>query len=550
MTALVARASRVSPLVVLAALLAITALLLAYLGRGTIFFYDEWTFVLERRGGGIESFLRPHNEHLSLIPAAVYKLLLATVGLDGYPVYRSLLLLMHLGVGALVYLLARRRVGPWAALLAVVPVLFMGRAWENLLWAFQIGFVGSVLGALGAMVALDRDDRAGDLAASALLIFSLACSSIGIPFVAGVVVELLAGRRGRRLMTVVALPILLYGVWYVGYGTSNLRTENMWWGLEWAMDCFAVSVGTVFGQDVSWGHPLAVAAIMGLVWALARPGAVTPRLAGLVVAGMIFWVLTGIARAGVTPADTPRYLYIGVVVIVLAACDLVRGRIVAPRVIAIGAAVVTLGTLLGANELRNGSKYLRDTSAIVAAELGAVELLGDRAPADLRVDLRLAPPLLAGLYLKAMREIGDSPATPVADLPRVGGEPRFWADSVLVRGAGITVEPAAEGLPTAPAPPAVDRGAPPPSRGGCLTATGQTTLDLTLPASGVVVRSVVSGKVAARRFSETFQNPGGVLPGLIPGSPIAIRAPADRSPVPWHVRLETTAGLTACALAG
>ena len=275
------RVSMPSPRLVLAALLALAALMLLYLGRGETFFFDEWNFVIDRRGGDLDAFLGPHNEHLSLLPVVAYKLLWATVGLDAYPVYRGLLVALHLGVTVVVFVLARKRIGPWAAVIAAAVVLFNGRAWEDLLWGFQIGFVGSVLAGAGALLALDRDDRRGDLIASGLLVASLACSSIGIPFVVGAVAELAFARRFRRLATVLAAPVVLYGAWYLGYGKSTLSRGNVFPGFEWAIDAAASAAGAVFGQDESWGRPLAIAAIASLVWAATRPGTISPRLVGL-----------------------------------------------------------------------------------------------------------------------------------------------------------------------------------------------------------------------------------------------------------------------------
>src|SRR5579862_9780348 len=57
---------------------------LYWLTRGTTFFQDEWVWVLYRRGNDLGTFLRPHNQHLSLVPLIVYRLLLSAVGLRHY----------------------------------------------------------------------------------------------------------------------------------------------------------------------------------------------------------------------------------------------------------------------------------------------------------------------------------------------------------------------------------------------------------------------------------------------------------------------------------
>jgi hypothetical protein len=46
-----------------------------YITRGGTFQYDEWDFVLNRRGHGLDTFLRPHNDHLAAVPGFIFKTL-------------------------------------------------------------------------------------------------------------------------------------------------------------------------------------------------------------------------------------------------------------------------------------------------------------------------------------------------------------------------------------------------------------------------------------------------------------------------------------------
>jgi len=127
------------------------------------------------------AFLTPHNEHLVLFPVGVYKALFATVGLTEHWVYRLTVVGAHLVCVALVFVLARRRVGDGLALAASVLILFLGSAYENLLWPFQVGLVASVAAGLGTLLMLDRRDTRGDISACLLLTLSLASGSVGVP---------------------------------------------------------------------------------------------------------------------------------------------------------------------------------------------------------------------------------------------------------------------------------------------------------------------------------------------------------------------------------
>src|SRR5205085_4124271 len=128
----------------------VAGVLLLYAGRHLTFFYDEWDFVFQRRGGGLNTFLDPHNGHLVVFPVIVSKLLFAISGLRHYVLFQLVAVVLHLLSCGLLYVLLRRRLGAWFALVPVSLLLFMGTAWQVLLWPFQISFLTSVAGGLGA----------------------------------------------------------------------------------------------------------------------------------------------------------------------------------------------------------------------------------------------------------------------------------------------------------------------------------------------------------------------------------------------------------------
>ena len=47
----------------------------------------------------------------------------------------------------LLYVYARRRVGPYLALLPAIVVLFAGPGWQDILWPFQIAWLISIAAA-------------------------------------------------------------------------------------------------------------------------------------------------------------------------------------------------------------------------------------------------------------------------------------------------------------------------------------------------------------------------------------------------------------------
>src|SRR5436309_15596642 len=87
----------------LAVLALCTGVLLFHETRGITAWFDEWIWLLTRRGNSVGSFLDSYNGHLSLVPVAVYKLLWVTAGLRTYVPYRVLLIVAHLGCCALLF---------------------------------------------------------------------------------------------------------------------------------------------------------------------------------------------------------------------------------------------------------------------------------------------------------------------------------------------------------------------------------------------------------------------------------------------------------------
>ncbi|HZU60404.1 MAG TPA: hypothetical protein VE983_05530, partial [Solirubrobacteraceae bacterium] len=158
----------------------VAAALVIHLTRGTTFWFDEWNWALYRRTGGLHSLLVPYNGHFSLIPLVIYRVLFATAGAGNYLPYRIMIVLGDLVCAGLLFLYVRRRVGGYLALLAALLILFLGPAWQNLLWPFQIAWLIALAAGMGAFLLLDRQDTPGDALACLLLIVSLASTSVGV----------------------------------------------------------------------------------------------------------------------------------------------------------------------------------------------------------------------------------------------------------------------------------------------------------------------------------------------------------------------------------
>ena len=318
----------------LAGLMLLAGALLLYMGRGLSFFYDDWDFVINDYGGGLHSLLLAHVGNISVFPVAVYKVLFHLVGLNHYAVFRSMVIVLHLTCGALVYVLSARRIPRVPALLAATLILFLGAAWEDLLWAFQVGYMLSITGGLAAWVLLEREDRLSEIAAMVCLIVSAGSSSLGIPIMIGVAVEL-AWLRRWRAGWIVIVPAFLYGVWYLTNGESEITRNGLINAPGFAEDLAAAAFGGLIGRGLEWGRPIALVGVVIVLRRLARPRPVSARLAGLLATGLALWAVTAAARSTISAPETSRYLYLGAVVIVLTGVELLREVTITARATAL-----------------------------------------------------------------------------------------------------------------------------------------------------------------------------------------------------------------------
>ena len=520
------------------------ALWLLDLGRNLTFFFDEWDFVEDAATTGYwHSVLRPHNGHPSMIPFSIYELLLHTVGLRHYWPYQVILILLNIGCGWLLFLLLRRKVHPLVAGASSAVLMLLGPAWQDLLWPFQIGFLGSVAGGLGALVLLDRDSRHADIGACVCLVASVACSGVGLPFLAGVIVELVWRRKSRRRLWIPAIPLGLFVTWYEVIGKSASSFPSSPGSIAQSIDSdTATTLGALVGRGSSVGYVLTAVLVVAIIVALVRSPGRAARLAMATSGLLAFWVLTLLAR-GVSQGSASRYLYPAAALVLVAAGELPalitkshRGRH-APstpawirRVGTVAACAVVAYAVLAiwwnAGTLTEASGDLGAVSAQVNAELGAVTIAGAALPASFQPDRSRMPQVTVGPYMKAVAQFGSP--TP---RPTHAGDPYGAVlDAMLLRGRPIQVAPVRHPDKALTA-----------GQGCRRSVLGPTspTMVFTLPQRGSVVTAPRGESIALRAKSFAPGFPDLPLSTVAQGGTVAL----SWSPVPTRVHwtLEITA---------
>jgi hypothetical protein len=540
----------------------IAAVLIYRKGFGTTFYYDEWNFLMNRRDWTIDTFLEPHNEHLVLVPITVYKLLFVTVGIDEYAPYRVALILVHLLCVALLFLVVRQRVSDVLAGIVVLPILFLGTAWQDLLWPFQLGYLTSIAAGLATLLALERRTLAGDIAATVLIAVSLASGSIGIPVVVLAVVELLARREPLRRLWLVAAPVTLYLLWSLVYGNPRaapgaqeglgpLLRQNIPDTPGYVASAAAGAFGALTGWGIDWGRPLFILAAIGIALWFVTGRRVSPRALAVLAAAAAYWGLTGLLRAQLnTPAES-RYLYFGAILLVLLGVEFLRGVQLSNRALALLGVLALAFSVSNFGPLQDGSRVLQDTAGLVAPALGALELAGPSTDPAFRPDPQRAPDVSAGLYFDAVEDLG-SPADSPDEITRRREPERQAADTVLAEALRLRLRPGALSPSSGPRP-RIDAAASGKVtfRPGCVTISPTAAgafIDLTVPPSGVAITTTGDASVEARvrRFADTF--PSSPLDTVVPRSTGVLRIPEQAGAGAWHLRLTPTEPVRACGL--
>jgi hypothetical protein len=298
-------------------------LLLFKIGDDRWFFRDDWFFIAGHGDRAPNDLFRPagFNSHWSTIPVVVFRVLWREVGLRSYVPYQAVVVVLHLTAAVLLWVIMRRAgVRPWLATAAAAVFVLFGPGETNILWAFQVGLVGSLAFGLTHLILADHDgpfDRRDWLGLLAGLL-ALMCSGVGttMVFVVGVATLL---RRGWRVAALHTAPLAaVYGV-YVAVEHPDLSpfgrpsATAVW---RWVRSAETGTFHAV-GHFPVLAAALAVLLVTGFVVAArSDPHALRRRAAlpgALLVGGLAFAVSAAFGRwvFGAEFARSSRYLHLG-----------------------------------------------------------------------------------------------------------------------------------------------------------------------------------------------------------------------------------------------
>lgn len=565
------RLAQPSPSVlVVGAAMAAAAFLLVYWSRGEWFGNDDLGYAVRLATDPLGHTLLhpPPDKYLIAFPLLVYKALFETFGIDSYRPYRVTGILLVLLSAGLLFVLLRRWLPDRFAIPPTLLMLFFGAGSEVVVNPERIPSQMALAAGLGMMLALERRDRRGDLAAMVLLAISLASHPVGIAFTAaGAVMIILSSRDGWRRLWVIVIPGALFAAWWLFLRPPEYASfpntpdavfvfvRQSWVALTAAVSgLFGVLTQPAFHQTTAKVAALALLLLIALGIGFGRrrlPPIFWAALVGLVV----LMATTRLAPAGfLRVPDEPRYLY-PEAFFLLIALGVLAGSLKLPDWSMWAASAVLLVSLWpNIDRLHDAGLEYSQISEGYRVQWSAVEIAGPSAQPGFRVSA-LSPE--AGGYLAAVRAFGPGGFT-VGEIAGKSDGLRQVADVNEVAALGLRLEPATR-PPRGGAPPRVaDPQIATTSKAGCTTVrkargagpgiSGSRGVGFILPSGGawLGLSRPADADIHLGRFAD-----GETVPLKQPAGAegLELRIPPDQASIPWRLLIRSRSRITVCGLA-
>jgi hypothetical protein len=508
-----------------------------------VFYYTQYVahgFSDLRPSHGVEYFFAPSNGHLQVLGKLIYRALFELAGTN-YAVFRAADVAGVMVCVGLFFEIARRRVAPLVALVPCLSLLFLGYAWESFLWAFDLHTIYALALGLGAILALQRNRRRGDVAACVLLVLSIAMIELGLAFVVGIALAVLLRPDRWRRVWIFLVPVALYGCWWVWsrhFDQPSIELANVKLIPLTVTNAVAAIAGSVFGLNptgagvfqpttgiTGWGSALAALAVVALVWRVSRGGVPRTLWVFLAVAGA-YWILIAL---GGRAADSSRYIFVGTLLVFLVAVDALAGSRLPTVPVLAALGVVAFAIPPNVAKLYDGRGPQLNDATNTRVEYTMMDLIeGDRVNPEYTPgnDHRVAElgghvftSLNARDYYEAAANFGHM-GMPLDEL-RGESLPRLEiADATLITALGIKLRPA-------------KRPADPASCESSMDGRPEHGVFFYSPRSGALLgsRSAHPVQVAVGRFGK--EGPGLNVGTLRPGEWGDVSIPPDAAPDRW-----------------
>lgn len=412
---------RLSPVVVHYGALGLSFGVILWIGRGQWFFGDDWAIIAPHLDAAV---MLPHVGHWDLVPAIVFQGVRDWLGLGSYLPFLALAVLAHLAVAHLAWRILRR-VGatPWIATLLSILVMLFGGGSENILWAFQFGFMGAVALGLAVVLLLDRR-RITPSSGTAIVMLSLLApmfSGTAIPVLvaAGIVGWI---RHGPLRTLLLLLPTAVsYLLWFLLIAREHQAPSEGITSVGGALLYAGGMYGGGLGRALPWIGLGVIPAVALAIWFFATvrrrmPSVAAPAYA-MVIGSAVFVALTTWSRMslGLSGSAAQRYAYVTLVLLLPAFGIMLswlraRSRLWAVTTLTLLIALIGYNTALLTVEAGVQAKREAGSRQQIRSSLDRIlEHPHDVALLDAQADPTWAPDLLGSDLLKLYDDAGLRP---------------------------------------------------------------------------------------------------------------------------------------------
>ncbi len=543
---------------------AASATLLLWLNRSTSFFIDEILWFSDLGGDNDpSSIVHPHNSHLIGTTRLLYLAVNELVGPD-YLIFRIVGVLSVLLCAGLFYAWAKRRIGPVWSLLPAILLLFLGSAWQHVVVPIGFTVTFSIAAGLAALLALERDDRKGDILACAFVCLSVFTYTVGLGYLVGVGIMVLLRQDRLRRAWIFLVPLLLYAGWWFWaqqFDQGRVEASNLLHVGKFFADSIAIDAGAITGVNIPWsrfgsvdsvtqapasplGWLVALLILVVVIWRIIR-GNVPRSLYASIGILATYWLAAALADFPSASAVTAvRYVYpssIGLLLVLVAAAQGARFRGL-PAVVVVTVFLFSLAMNLVF--LRDGAAFMRQLSVTSRTDLAMLELGNGLLPGEGRAapggevqspGEPSIPHLDTALdqveYIAAVKRYG-SPSFDLEQIRALPATDRAVADVALQQTDFDLL------LPTEA----------PTDRQDCVTALGSGGA-FALPAGGAYLRPAGPEAAPVPLALSRFGDPPGFPLGDLPADGwTSFAIPLDAAPDPWKVTVPPSARIKVCPL--
>jgi hypothetical protein len=536
-------------LAILALAMVVAAGALIYWGRDQLMTGDALYYAQRLSENSLGHAILHSNLYLLALPMVLYKAMFEVFGIGAYLPYRLTAIALSLLCVGLFYAIARRRIGSLLALAPALLLLFFGSGWEVLITGIRIPSLIAIASGLGAVLALEREDRRGDAVAALLLCVSVTSHPSGLGFLAAAAVMIAFRPSARRWKSswVALTPGALFGAFLAFYQRTveNAPETDVSDVLAFASNSWTMLTAAVSGlsgvlEAPIYDRSLAEIASVGLL-ALILVGAAL-RLRKLrstfwaAVAALIMLLVAPRLSPGgfLRPPDAPRYLYPDAFLFLWILVELgwAWREAWTPRVRTLVAGLATGVLLLGlwsnVDKLSDASSTVRANSRIARGQYSAYDLERGRLRSSYTPNQFLPT---AGNYLAAATAYGSMGLSP-SELSRAPQVTRAAADRALVGSLGLSLVPAPHAQPGR----------------GCAAQPALAELDLPPGGAWIEGDQLGGATFTLGRFAEPPVTPLTPPPGA--GTEAVLRIPPDGAGVPWRLQIASRKPVTVCGLPG